>query len=131
MDNTQNTTENTELSMVSDVNFQTLIAQSEKLEKMKPVINLSAEYIELEKVGESFRGIYIGKQRMQISDQATGEIRDIEGVRFLINKQVKINAGVVLVNEIDRSGINVGTPVEVSYTSKKGNVKIYSLTLLG
>lgn len=131
MDNTQNTTENTELAMVSDVNFQTLIAQSEKLEKMKPVINLSAEYIELEKVGESFRGIYIGKQRMQISDQATGEMRDIVGVRFLINKQVKINAGVVLVNEIDRSGINVGTPVEVAYTSKKGNVKIYSLTLLG
>jgi len=131
MDNTQNTTENTEMQMVSDINFQSLIAQSEKLQSLKPVINLSAEYIELEKVGESFRGIYIGKQRMQVTDQATGETRDIEGVRFLINKQVKINAGVVLVNEIDRSGINVGTAVEVSYTSKKGNVKIYSLTLLG
>jgi hypothetical protein len=131
MDNTQNTTENTEMQMVSDINFQSLIAQSEKLQTLKPVINLSAEYIELEKVGESFRGIYIGKQRMQVTDQATGETRDIEGVRFLINKQVKINAGVVLVNEIDRSGINVGTAVEVSYTSKKGNVKIYSLTLLG
>jgi hypothetical protein len=131
MDNIQNTTENTELAMVADVNFQSLIAQSEKLQTLKPVINLSAEYIELEKVGESFRGIYIGKQRMQVTDQATGETRDIEGVRFLINKQVKINAGVVLVNEIDRSGINVGTPVEVAYTSKKGNVKIYSLTLLG
>jgi len=131
MDNTQNTTENTEMQMVSDINFQSLIAQSEKLQSLKPVINLSAEYIELEKVGESFRGIYIGKQRMQVTDQATGETRDIEGVRFLINKEVKINAGVVLVNEIDRSGINVGTAVEVSYTSKKGNVKIYSLTLLG
>ena len=131
MDNIQNTTENTEMQMVSDINFQSLIAQSEKLQTLKPVINLSAEYIELEKVGESFRGIYIGKQRMQVTDQATGETRDIEGVRFLINKQVKINAGVVLVNEIDRSGINVGTPVEVAYTSKKGNVKIYSLTLLG
>jgi len=131
MDNTQNTTENTEMQMVSDINFQSLIAQSEKLQSLKPVINLSAEYMELEKVGESFRGIYIGKQRMQVTDQATGETRDIEGVRFLINKQVKINAGVVLVNEIDRSGINVGTAVEVSYTSKKGNVKIYSLTLLG
>jgi len=131
MDNIQNTTENTEMQMVSDISFQSLIAQSEKLQTLKPVINLSAEYIELEKVGESFRGIYIGKQRMQVTDQATGETRDIEGVRFLINKQVKINAGVVLVNEIDRSGINVGTAVEVSYTSKKGNVKIYSLTLLG
>lgn len=130
MDNTQNTTENTELAMVADINFQKLIAQSEKLQVLKPVINLSAEYIELEKVGESFRGIYIGKQRMQIADQTTGEMREIEAVRFLINKQVKINAGVVLVNEIERSCINVGTPVEVAYTSKKGNVKIYSLTLL-
>ena len=132
MDNTQLTPqENTELAQVTDVNFQALIAQSEKLQALKPVINLSAEYIEVEKVGESFRGIYIGKQKMQVTDQATGETREIEGVRFLIDKQVKINAGVVLVNEIDRSGINVGTPVEVTYTAKKGNVKIYSLTLLG
>lgn len=123
--------ENHQLAQVNDINFQDLIAKSEKLQDLQPVINLSAEYVELEKVGESFRGIYIGKQKMVITDQATGEHREIEGVRFLIDKQVKINAGVVLVNEIDRSGITAGTPVEITYTQKKGNVKIYSVTLLG
>jgi hypothetical protein len=36
----------------------------------------------------------------------------------------------VLVNEIKRAGIAAGTPVEVLYKEKKGNTKIYTLTLL-
>jgi hypothetical protein len=63
----------------------------------------------------------------QLTPQENTELAQVTDVNF----QALIDAGVVLVNEIDRSGINVGTPVEVTYTSKKGNVKIYSLTLLG
>jgi len=131
MDNLTPTTENHQLAQVEDVNFQELIVKSQNLQDLNPVMNLSADYIELEKVGESFRGVYIGKQNMTIADKMTGEQRTMEAARFLIDKQVRVNAGVVLVNELDRAAIPVGTPVEITYSEKKGNVKIYSVTLLG
>lgn len=112
--------------------FSALVEQSSaaKLKEKKAVLSLTAEYLELQKPGESFRGIFIGFQPMSVADQQTGELKEIQAARFLIDKGVKINGGVVLVNEIKRSGITSGTPVEVTYKEKKGNVKIYTLTLL-
>jgi len=112
-------------------NFAELVERSTQLEKAKPILTLTAEYIELEKPGESFRGVYIGEQTMEIADKATGEIKALVAARFLVNKQVKINAGVVLVNEIKRAGISVGTPIEITYVKKEGNTKLYSITLIG
>lgn len=116
---------------IENGNFTDFVQASTSLETLKPVITLSADYIELEKPGEKFRGIYIGTQIMNVADKLTGELKEIKAVRFLINKAVKINGGVVLVNEIERSGIRPGTPVEVTYSKKEGNTKIYALTLLG
>jgi hypothetical protein len=116
---------------IENGNFTDFVQASTNLETLKPVITLSADYIELEKPGEKFRGIYIGTQIMNVADKLTGELKEIKAVRFLINKAVKINGGVVLVNEIERSGIRPGTPVEVTYSKKEGNTKIYALTLLG
>jgi len=112
--------------------FSALVEQSSaaKLKEKKAVLSLTAEYLELEKPGESFRGIFIGFQSMSVTDQQTGELKEIQAARFLIDRGVKINGGVVLVNEIKRSGIGSGTPVEVVYKEKKGQVKIYGLTLL-
>ena len=110
--------------------FSALVDASSKLREKKPVITLTAEYIELAKPGESFRGIFIGFQDMQVTDQATGELKNIQAARFLVDKGVKINGGVVLVNEVKRAGISSGTPVEVTFKEKKGNTKIYTITLL-
>lgn len=112
--------------------FSALVEASSaaKLKEKKAVLSLTAEYLELEKPGESFRGIFIGFQSMSVTDQQTGELKEIQAARFLIDRGVKINGGVVLVNEIKRSGIGSGTPVEVTYKEKKGQVKIYTLTLL-
>ena len=110
--------------------FSALVDASAKLKEKKPVITLTAEYIELAKPGESFRGIFIGFQDMQDTDQATGELKNIQAARFLVDKGVKINGGVVLVNEVKRAGINSGTPVEVTFKDKKVNTKIYTITLL-
>ena len=49
-------------------NFAALVDLSTSLKDMKPQITLTAEYIELEKPSESFRGIYIGTQTMNITD---------------------------------------------------------------
>ena len=56
--------------------------------------------------------------------------RTIPSAKFLINKQVRINAGVVLINELKNANVVEGTKLEVTYTKKDGNVKIYSISLL-
>jgi len=119
----------TTLTIGSDVaNLSELIARSEGLGKLKPVMTLTADYIELEKPDDAFRGIYIGIGEINVTDKVTGELKAIESVRFIIDKQVKINAGVSLVREL--KNVPVGTPLEVKYLRKDGNVKIYSVTLL-
>ena len=49
---------------------------------------------------------------------------------LLVDKCIRINAGVALVSECKKAGIDKGTPLEVTFKEKKGNLKIYSLTLL-
>ena len=115
----------------NDFDFSSLVEKSANLNELKPVITLTADYIELEKPSEFFDGIFIGYQDMEILDQQTGEHKTLKAGRFLINKQVFINAGAVLVRELERSKINLGTPVRVTYLRKEGNTKLYTLTLLG
>jgi hypothetical protein len=114
-----------------EFDFSSLVEKSANLNELKPVITLTADYIELEKPSEYFDGIFIGYQDMELADNNTGEMKTLKAGRFLINKQVFINAGAVLVRELERSKINLGTPVRVTYLRKDGNTKIYTLTLLG
>lgn len=107
-----------------------MLEASANLTKLKVAINLSPEYIELVKPGESFRGIFWGFTEITVNDQVTGEQRTIAAAAFLVDKSIRINAGVALVGECRKSGIDKGTPVEVTFKEKKGNLKIYSLTLL-
>lgn len=114
-----------------DFDFSALVEKSATLTELKPVITLTAEYIELEKPSEYFDGIFIGFQDMEIADNNTGEMKTLKAGRFLINKQVFINAGAVLVRELERAKISLGTAIRVTYLRKEGNTKIYTLTLLG
>jgi hypothetical protein len=108
-----------------------MVERSANMGEMKPLITLTAEYIELEKPSEFFDGIFIGFQEMNLTDKQTGEQKSLSAARFLIDKQVKINAGAVLVAELNRAKIVVGTPLRVTYLRKEGNTKLYTLTLLG
>lgn len=112
-------------------NLAGLLEASENLADKKPVLQLSASYIELTKPGETFRGIFIGMQDMTVTDKSSGEHTTKKAARFLINKAVCLNAGVSLVNEIARTALPVGTAVEVTYLKKEGNLKLYSVALLG
>lgn len=125
---------NQQLARVNDVNAAItpeMLEASANLSKLKTAINLSPEYIELAKPGESFRGIFWGFTEITVNDQVTGEQRQIPAAAFLVDKAIRINAGVALVNECKKAGIDKGTPLEVTFKEKKGNLKIYSLTLLG
>jgi hypothetical protein len=116
---------------INVTDFAEAIERSASVDKLKPLMTLTADYIELEKPSESFRGIYVGLQEMNITDKATGELKALKAARFIINKKIYINAGAVLVGELQRGNIPVGTPLQVTYERKEGNTKIYSITLLG
>ena len=119
------------IAVSNEVDFATMVERSANMGEMKPLITLTAEYIELEKPSEFFDGIFIGFQEMNLTDKQTGEQKSLSAARFLIDKQVKINAGAVLVAELNRAKIVVGTPLRVTYLRKEGNTKLYTLTLLG
>ena len=118
-------------STINVMDFSDAIERSASVDKLKPLMTLTADYIELEKPSESFRGIYVGLQEMKITDKGTGELKHLTAARFIINKKIFINAGAVLVSELQRGNIPVGTPLQVTYERKEGNTKIFSITLLG
>ena len=129
---TTNTEVQVDLASISQEDFLAAMEKSSSasLKKMEVLMDLTAEYVELEKAGESFRGVYIGFQDINITDKQTGESKKLKAARFIIDKKVRINAGAVLVSEIHRAGVPVGTPLEVTYVRKDGNTKIYSIKLI-
>jgi uncharacterized OB-fold protein len=139
MSNTENTQEiavtaNTEIAVAEQqlpTNFAQLLEASASVDKLKEVVTLTNEYIELEKPSDSFKGIFVGFIQMSVTDKVTGELRTMSSAQFLINKKMFINGGVNLVGQLKKSNVPSGTPVKVTYTRKDGNVKVYELTLLG
>jgi hypothetical protein len=121
-----------DISTISQEDFLAAMEKSDSkaLKGMEVLMDLTAEYVELEKTGESFRGVYIGFQDMNITDKQTGESKKLKAARFLIDKKVRINAGAVLISELHRANVPVGTPLEVTYVRKDGNTKIYSIKLI-
>jgi hypothetical protein len=110
--------------------FADLVEASASMTRMDPVISLTAEYISLEKPGESFRGIFVGFQEIEVTDKTSGERRRMDAAKFIHNRRVVINSGVALVNDIKRAKIQPGTPLEVVFKGKNGNAKVYTLNLL-
>lgn len=113
------------------IDLAQIVAQSSKLDKLKPQLTLTASYLEFEKVGDSFRGIFLGMSTMNVTDKQSGELKELECVKFIKDGKVVINGGYVLVEEMKRAGVAVGTPLEVTYVKKEGNTKIYELALIG
>lgn len=111
-------------------NLTQMLEASSNLSNATPSFTLSTSYIELPSEGDSFRGIFAGITTIQMADQVSGEMKDLEVARFLIDKQVRINGGAVLLSELKSTGVAPGTPLEVTFVEKKGKTKIYSLTLL-
>lgn len=102
------------------------------LKKLKPVMQLTAEYVELAKPGDTFAGVYAGITTINVADKLTGELKQVEAARFITeDKKMVLNAGWVLVNEIKKAGVPMGAPLLVEFKGKKENTKIYSVTLLG
>jgi hypothetical protein len=143
----ENTNNNTELAVqapgaVTAIDNDALINlmnQSTNVDKLEPVMSLTANYLELAKPGESFKCLFVDFSTINVNgkstDELTGEesegLKEIKAVRLLANKQLFLNGGVALVNELEKLNLPSGTPILITYKEKKGNLKVYSIDLLG
>ena len=115
----------------SDLDLAQFLEESTNLEALEEKVVLTASGISLDKVGESFKAMFWGFSTMTVKDQTTDELRDIPAVQFMIDKQIRINGGTALVSEFKQIGLSRGAKVKVTYAKKEGNLKIYSVSLLG
>jgi len=127
-----NTTANSiALQSQADLDLAQFLEESTQLETLEEKIVLTASGISLDKVGESFNGIFWGFSIMTVKDAITGDLKEIAAVQFMIDKQIRINGGAALVTEFKQIGISRGAKVRVTYREKVGNLKVYSVSLLG
>ena len=119
------------LSNQQDLDLSSFLDQSEGLEQLEEKIILTPSGISLDKVGESFSAIFWGFSVMTVKDQVTEELKEIPAVQFLIDKQIRFNGGVSLVNQFKRINLTQGAKVRVTFVEKDKNTKIYSVSLLG
>jgi len=122
------------LQSQADLDLAQFLEESTGLDTLEEKIVLTASGISLDKVGESFNGIFWGFSTMTVKDNSqdsTGELKEIPAVQFMIDKQIRINGGTALVSEFKQIGISRGAKVRVTYREKVGNLKIYSVSLLG
>lgn len=134
METTNQTAEISLLSQNSN-NIASLLEASTVLANLDPVLKLEKAYLELAKEGDSVRGIFYGYSTINLTDNETGELIEKEAVQFIMDKQIFLNSGVSMVRKFKAANLAIGTPVEVCFTEKvktqNGNVKDYSITLLG
>jgi hypothetical protein len=127
-----NTTASTiALQSQSDLSLAQFLEESTQLATLEEKIILSPSGISLDKVGESFNGIFWGFSTMTVKDAITGDLKEIPAVQFMIDRQIRINGGAALVSEFKQIGLERGAKVRVTYREKVGNLKIYSVSLLG
>jgi hypothetical protein len=119
------------LQSQSDLSLAQFLEESTQLATLEEKIILSPSGISLDKVGESFNGIFWGFSTMTVKDAITGDLKEIPAVQFMIDRQIRINGGAALVSEFKQIGLERGAKVRVTYREKVGNLKIYSVSLLG
>ena len=125
------TSQSIALQSQSDLSLAQFLEESTQLATLEEKIILSPSGISLDKVGESFNGIFWGFSTMTVKDAITGDLKEIPAVQFMIDKQIRINGGAALVSEFKQIALERGAKVRVTYREKVGNLKIYSVSLLG
>ena len=125
------TSQSIALQSQSDLSLAQFLEESTQLATLEEKIILSPSGISLDKVGESFNGIFWGFSTMTVKDAITGDLKEIPAVQFMIDRQIRINGGAALVSEFKQIALERGAKVRVTYREKVGNLKIYSVSLLG
>lgn len=103
------------------------------LTKAKPTVTITPSPLIMEKVGDTFRGLYLGQQQFNKTNPKTGEVTVHQVAHFFDGEKVRFNMGAQLTRSIQV--LNPGVSVEIVLTELKANdkggkTKIYSVTPL-
>jgi hypothetical protein len=108
----------------SEISLAIAALENVQLDKLKPSFSLVQEYLKIEK-GQKVRGIFAGFTLITLTDETTGEAKEVEAVRLVVieegAKKMKIHAGANLVGSLKRSGIAPGQPIEVFLKDQEKN----------
>jgi hypothetical protein len=105
----------------------------EELNEAEPSITITPTPLIMEKVGESFRGLYVGMQSFQKTNAQTGELQTLPVAHFYDGNGIRFNMGAQLTRAMSmlKPGISVEIKlVELKANNKGGKTKIYSVTPL-
>lgn len=106
---------------------------AKQLQKAETTVTITPSPLIMEKVGDKFRGLYLGQQAFQKTNPKTGEITNHQVAHFFDGERVRFNMGAQLTRAI--SVLSVGVSVEIQLAELKpndkgGKTKIYSITPL-
>lgn len=108
----------------SETNIALASLESVDLDNLKPSFSLIQEYLKI-KEGERVRGVFSGVTFITLTDEDTGETKELEAIRLICieegAKKMKIHAGANLVGNLKRSGISAGQPIEIFFKKTEKN----------
>jgi hypothetical protein len=108
----------------SEISLAIAALENVQLDKLKPSFSLVQEYLKIEK-GQKVRGIFAGVTLITLTDETTGEAKEVEAIRLVVieegAKKMKIHAGANLVGSLKRSGIAPGQAIEVFLKDQEKN----------
>lgn len=105
----------------------------DQLKAANTTVTITPTPLILEKVGEKFRGLYLGLQSFDKTNANTGEITRLPVAHFFDGAGVRFNMGAQLTRAVAmlRPGISVEIVLtELKANNKGGKTKIYSITPL-
>ena len=120
--------QNTQLAPVQDIPVEgsdlimaELIALSDAkaLSNAIPIASIVSSYVALDKIGDTFTGVFIGIKEQSYQDMETGEVKTKEVISFLNEGKRYVNQGAQLVNAVKSFNVAVGTILRITLTDIK------------
>lgn len=124
---------NQQMQVSNTPEFANLLARSESkdLDKKKAIFSINMGTFQLDKPGDSFRGLFYGIGTMTVTNKATGELTDLPAVQLVKDRKIWMNAGANLVGTLKGVNPAQGTAIEIVLKEiNKDNVKIYDVNVL-
>jgi len=124
MENNNNALTAQGADQANETNIAIQSLESLNLDKLKPSFSLIQEYLKI-KEGEKVRGVFAGVTFITLTDEETGETKELEAIRLVTieegAKKMKIHAGANLVGNLKRSGVAAGQPIEIFFKGVEKN----------
>lgn len=132
-------TPESQTSVIDSATAHKALELLDKVDNATDGVKLEADYFEFKVEGEKSRGVFLGYQDVQFKtqdfDPKNPTYTPGTAVKWMTKEggkaKAKICASVALVNTMKKNNVPVGSAIEIAYTGKDGNVKLFDVTILG